>query len=353
MTTSPLLARRLRSHRLSAPAATLESAARWMLAVQSQDFVGGRWALATRTRAAPSLSDVDALFDSGCLVRSWTMRGTLHIVPAADLRWILRATRVQQVRRAAPVLRREGVDGAVLVRAESAARRALAEVKRMSRADLFAAWDAAGIPTAGQRGYHLLSALSVQGILCLGAVTERSRGGAREQNVVLVDDLRTDATAPADPLIELIVGYVRGHGPASARDAAWWSGLPLTTVRAALQEAGDRIALWAGSRAAEALFVAPATPRATVHGDALALPPFDEYYLSYDDRSGTCAPEHLDGVGPSKNGMVRAILVSDGRVAGTWTPARGAAGIDLFDVAGLTEDHARAAVARFTAFRSG
>ncbi|WP_240638792.1 winged helix DNA-binding domain-containing protein [Microbacterium sp. ABRD28] len=350
--TSPLLARRLRSHRLSAPAATLEAAARSLLAVQAQDFVGGRWALATRTRGAPSLSAVDALFDGGRLVRSWTMRGTLHIVSAADLRWILEATRARQERRAAPVLRREGVDGAVLVRAEQAARRALDDDGRMTRADLFAAWDAAGIPTAGQRGYHLLSALAVAGVLCLGPVQERPSRAAREQTVILVDDLRTDAAAPADPLVELIVGYIRGHGPASARDAAWWSGLPLTAVRAALADAGDRVTVW--REGAEPLYVdAAAAPRATAYDDALALPPFDEYYLSYDDRSTTCAPQHLDRVGPSKNGMVRAVLIADGRVAGTWTPARGAAGIDLFDADSVSVADARAAVARFTAFRAG
>ncbi|WP_248242682.1 hypothetical protein [Microbacterium kunmingense] len=51
--------------------------------------------------------------------------------------------------------------------------------------------------------------------------------------------------------------------------------------------------------------------------------------------------------------MVRAVIVADGRVAGIWTPAQGAAGIELFGDPRLTEDQARAAVARFTAFRSG
>lgn len=54
-----------------------------------------------------------------------------------------------------------------------------------------------------------------------------------------------------------------------------------------------------------------------------------------------------------QNGMVRAVIVADGRVAGIWTPAQGAAGIELFGDPRLAEDQARAAVARFTAFRSG
>ncbi len=55
-----------------------------------------------------------------------------------------------------------------------------------------------------------------------------------------------------------------------------------------------------------------------------------------------------------QNGMVRAVIVADGRVAGIWTPAEGAAGIELFGDPRLTEDRAaRAAVAAFTEFPVG
>ena len=50
----------------------------------------------------------------------------------------------------------------------------------------------------------------------------------------------------------------------------------------------------------------------------LALPPFEEYYLSYADRSIACAPGFLDVIGPSMNGMVRPILVSRGEAVGVW-----------------------------------
>ena len=79
MTPARLRALRLRHHRLSAPARTLSHAAAHMTATQGQEFWGGRLALAARTARAPTMADVDASFDRGELVRSWTMRGTLHI----------------------------------------------------------------------------------------------------------------------------------------------------------------------------------------------------------------------------------------------------------------------------------
>jgi hypothetical protein len=50
----------------------------------------------------------------------------------------------------------------------------------------------------------------------------------------------------------------------------------------------------------------------------LALPPFEEYYLSYADRSIACAPGFLDVIGPSMNGIVRPILVARGEAVGVW-----------------------------------
>jgi hypothetical protein len=61
--------------------------------------------------------------------------------------------------------------------------------------------------------------------------------------------------------------------------------------------------------------IAPAAPDAA---RVFALPPFEEYYISYADRDAVCAPEFRAPIGPGKNGMVRPILVADGQVVGSW-----------------------------------
>ena len=117
-----VLERRLRSHRLSAPARTIAEAAEHMLATQGQEFWGGRWALAARTRGDPSVRDVDAAFDRGEIVRSWTMRGTIHVIPARDLAWVLSVTARTPAPGGRAVRRVEGIDAAELARAERLAR---------------------------------------------------------------------------------------------------------------------------------------------------------------------------------------------------------------------------------------
>lgn len=309
---------RLRSHRLSAPAATVAEAAEHMLATQAQEFWGGRWALAARTRGRTTIRDVDAAFDRGEVVRSWTMRGTIHAIPARDLAWVLSITGERQLRQAGAVHRREGIDDAEVARAAAAVRAALSGGNRLTRKELFEVLEAAGVSTAGQRGYHVLVHLSLRGLVCQGPVVPRENGPTREQYLVLTEEWITDAAAPADPHAEMFVRYIASHGPAGPRDFAWWSALPLGIARSAAEAASDRLTLVADEP--EPQYVVEPVPAVEAAApEVVALPPFEEYYLSYVDRTVPCAPEFLKAIGPSMNGIVRPILVARGEVVGVWT----------------------------------
>lgn len=290
-----------------------------MLATQAQEFWGGRWALAVRALGEPSVRDVDTAFDRGEIVRSWTMRGTIHIVAAGDLAWLLAITGERQFRAAAPAHRRDGIDADDWERVERVALNALAGGNRLTRAELFAVFENGGVSTAGQRGYHLLVGLSVRGLVCQGPVVPRGAGPTREQYVVRTDEWITDTARPGDPFAELFARYIASHGPADVRDFVWWSGLPLGVGRAAAAaaiEAGRMRAV--PEDESRYIAVVETTADLRPQHEVIALPPFDEYYLSYADRTVACAPEFLDRVGPSKNGMVRPVLLARGEVAGVW-----------------------------------
>lgn len=350
---------RLRSHRLSAPAASVAAAAEHMLATQAQEFWGGRWALASRTRGAPRLSDVDAAFDRGEVVRSWTMRGTIHAIPPRDLAWVLSLTGERQARSAAGVRRAEGIDDDVLAGVERATRAALAGGNRLTRKELAEVWEAAGHSTAKQRGYHLLVAMSLRGVVCQGSVVRRESGPSREQYLVLAEEWIGESASPADPLAEMFARFVASHGPAGPRDFSWWSGLPLRDSRHAAVAASDRLLQVAEEP--EPLYIAagPRPRRSPAAPEVLALPPFEEYYLSYADRTVPCAPEFLAAVGPSLNGIVRPILVARGEIVGVWTHsvAVGRHSDDpvpeLFAPGAASDEEVGAALDRYRAFITG
>lgn len=353
MKTGTLLAERLRSHRLSAPTRTVAHAASHMLAVQSQDFVAGRWALASRTRGEPTLDAVDRAFDRGDLVRAWTMRGTLHIIPAQDLRWVLSITADRQRRQAAGRRRDLGIDVAMVDAVVASVVPRLRD-GGLTRAEMFEVFAGIGIDPGGQRGIHLLSELTLDRLICQGPVVARD-GVSREQRFVLVETHIREHAAPDDPLAELFVRYIDGHGPAGVADFAWWSGLTLGQSREARDRASGRVV-----EVEDGVYVATVRPRrASAVSDVFALGAFDEYYISYADRSAVCAAEHLALVGPGKNGMVRATVVAQGRVIGCWTHASASLGApaELFETVPGSDSAGQAAVtaalARFARFVEG
>lgn len=348
---------RLRHHRLAAPARTPADAARHLTATQSQDFWGGRLALASRSRV-DGVSAVDRAYDRGAIVRAWTQRGTLHTVAAEDVGWMLSVTAARMLQADAKRLRDLGIGADDVSRAETLAGGALHGGGRLTRAELAAVWEAGGVSTAGQRGYHLIVTLALHGILVWGPVVHRDGIEPREQHLVLAEEWIRETASPADPLAEFFARYIAGHGPATARDFAWWSGLPLTTARAAAAAAADRVR--AVDDEPEPRYASPAPPRTAPDAQrTFALPTFEELYIAYADRTVAASPDALAAAGPGANGMVKPLLVHDGEIVGVWKPpamaqrATGEATFDLFADAPLAPADARSAIDRTMAILRG
>src|SRR5699024_2497129 len=126
---------------------------------------------------------------------------------------------------------------------------------------------------------------------------------------------------PDEGLARWVLRYFRRHGPATVRDFAWWTKLPLNAVREALSEVADRLESWTVGD--DEYLMAPETPelRAAAGREAdgvLLLPGFDEFLLGYGTRGAALPDEHADKVVPGGNGMFRGTVVAGGRVVGTW-----------------------------------
>ncbi|MGI8433404.1 MAG: winged helix DNA-binding domain-containing protein [Nocardioidaceae bacterium] len=312
---------RLVAQRLVGPA---EESARdvvgWMTAMQAQDLPGATTSVTLRSERRTREDVFDAL-RTGAVVRSWPMRGTLHLVPAQDLRWMLGLTSARMVKAAERRRADLGLDDATRGRASALAGAALAGGRALRRGELYATWEAAGISTDGQRGIHLLGYLCQTGLLGLGPM----RG--LEQCVVLLADWSPDARVLErdEALGELALRYFRSHGPATDKDLAWWTKLTLSDVRTGLAVAQSQLAVLEVDGVS--YFMDPTTPDrlAACRGQAsgvLLLPGFDEFLLGYQDRSAALAPEHAQRVVPGGNGMFLSTVVADGSVVGTWKRAR-------------------------------
>ncbi len=148
-----------------------------------------------------------------------------------------------------------------------------------------------------------------------------------QQLVVAFDDWITESRTldRAEGIAEWLLRYLRSHGPATERDFSWWSGIPLTEVRAALARVRDQLAelTFEGT----SYWLSPETAALLDEGVpagrlVLALPGFDEFLLGYTDRSLVLPPEHADKIVPGGNGVFRKTIVAGGQVVGTWDVSR-------------------------------
>src|SRR4051794_12210648 len=156
-------------------------AVRWLAAVQAQDHPGALTSVALRTRNG-TREGVAAALDAGEVVRSWPMRGTLHLTAAEDLGWMLELLGPRVLAGAATRRAALEITEAEAERARELAVAALHGGRRLSRAELLATIADGGVSTAGQRGYHLLWYLAQTGTLVLGP----TRDG--DQLFVLLDE---------------------------------------------------------------------------------------------------------------------------------------------------------------------
>ncbi|MGY1814549.1 winged helix DNA-binding domain-containing protein [Blastococcus sp. SYSU D00820] len=298
------------------PSPTAAGTVQALTCVQAQDLPGALTSVALRT-AGRSRADVVAALDDGSVVRSWPMRGTLHLLPAGDLPWFLEHCASRVARATATRRAQLGLTAADEERAAAAAVEALAGGRRLGRRALLGRFAEAGLDVTGQRGPHLLGHLAVTGLLCLGPMA------GREQAFVLLAEW---VPAPRrlgrdEGLAELAVRFLTSHGPATDADLARWSGLTLRDVRAGI--AAVRAGLAAVEVDGREHLMAPDLPdrlaacRAEAEGVFL-LPGFDEFVLGYADRGFTMPAAHADRIVPGGNGMFRSTVVAGGRVVGTW-----------------------------------
>lgn len=312
METHEIARRRLVGQLAARPtAATPEEVVARLGAVQAQDYLGCLWAVGARTLDAGE-QQVERALAEARIVRTWPMRGTIHLVPPADVRWMLRLLTPRVVQRSQGRHRQLGLDQATFVAGADVIAGALQGGARLTRGELFARLEAAGIATAQQRGYHILVQLAHDGLICFGP-----RAG-KQPTFVLLDEWVPPAPAlPRDEaLATLAMRYFVGHGPATVADFAWWSGLTLSDARAGLAAVAGRLSV--AHAGGEAYYFDEAATAGAAPEGVVLLPPFDELLIAYRDRSAALDPAYSALVVPGANGLFNPIVVSGGRVRGVW-----------------------------------
>ena len=288
----------------------------WFGAVQAQDYKAAKWALGVRL-PAKTAADIEHDLAQRTIVRTWPMRGTIHLVPAEDAHWMLELLTPRVLASSAGRYRQLELDEAVFSQSRDLLIKALVGGKQLTRAVLYQHLEAAGVATAQGRGMHILGHLAQQGVLCFGSYE------GKQPTFALLDEWVTSASTLAreEALVTLALRYFRSHGPATLQDFVWWSGLRVAEAKVGLELAKaalekiqvDEKTYW--FMPTELPEESPSPKEGQLMGHL--LPWFDEYLVAYKDRSAVLEPSFNKAVNAG-GGLLNPTLVIKGQVIGTW-----------------------------------
>jgi len=276
--------------------------------------------LQVAVRVACKVADVrTALWKDKKLVKTWLMRATLHLVPAVDLPIYTAAMGSYGIRNTNAWLKwmqitepelndvidaiGDALDGQALTREELIAKVAKGRSERIQLA-MKSGWGG------------ILKPVARKGRLCFGP----SRG----QSVTFVRPQQWLGTwREVDPdtgLAEVARRYLRAYGPATKNDfTRWWGQWPRVGITAWTALAKELVPVSIEGQHADMLAddldrIGHMPAERTVR----LLPSFDPYLMGHSSRDHLFATEHAARVSRTA-GWISAVILVDGRVAGTWT----------------------------------
>jgi hypothetical protein len=283
----------------------------WMGAVQAQDFAAAKWALGMRTARATD-AGIEEAFNRGAILRTHVMRPTWHFLAPQDIRGLQALTSPRAQAAMASGYRRLELDPKLLSRCHRVLADALRGARHLTRAELSACLEAKRIQATGQRLAYILMHAEFEALICSGP----RRG--RQFTYALVEERvpQAELLSAEEALAGWTLRYFLSHGPAQAKDFAWWSGLTLKEARRGLQMTAGR--LQRESVNGNTYWLSPSTAVDPVRRpEALLLSLYDEYTIAYRDRSPQDAERHIERL-ISMGNTVSAVLLLDGKIAGIW-----------------------------------
>lgn len=244
------------------------------------------------------------------IVRTWPMRGTLHFVAPEDVRWMLEFLTPRVIARSANQYKQLGLDNSVFLKSSKLIEKALVGGKQLIRKELYEALERGKISTEGYRGLHILGHLAQKGLICFGP----HRG--KQPTFVLLEEWLPPSTKMKrdEALAALAARYFNSHGPATLQDFSWWSGLTAGEAKQAL-EMGDNDFEQSTCDNQTYWFSSDAVRKKKSSNLNFLLPPFDEFTVSYKDRSAAVDPKFL---GLARYGIFGPTIAMNGTIVGNW-----------------------------------
>lgn len=279
--------------------------------MQAQDYPMAKWAIGLRLPDSTE-QKVEQAIEDGEVLRTHLMRPTWHFVAAEDIRWMLKLTAPQIKSASASMFRQLELDRDICQKSNQIITKSLAGEKYLTRQELVSNLENAGIKTNDFRAAYLIMNAELDGIICNGKRRDK------HQTYALLDERVQNNTelSREESIFELTKRYFFSHAPATLKDFIWWSGLPASEAKKGLEM--NKSNLISEEIEGQIYWMPDSISLPKDEPDSVhLLPAFDEFMVSYKDRSASLEP-NLAKSAITGNGIFKPIIVVDGKVLGVW-----------------------------------
>ena len=284
--------------------------------VQGQELPAAQIALHMRAPGLHLAEIERARQETGTILRTWAMRGTLHLLSKEDVRWLIPFLAPTFISGNHRRMEQLGWDDMRTTRGLRLLESTLETQTNLTRVEIIAILKSANLPSEGQAPIHLIYRAAWEGILI--------QGPDRGKKPTFVPAEYWTGPFVHQPieqaLLELTRRYLHAYAPATLQDMSAWSGLALAGIRQAWQALGDELAQ----------VMVDEQPAWMLKSDLVRLdnierkfpqvnliPKFDNLLLGYADRAWIVDPQFAKQVN-SGGGIIHPTLVVNGQVQGVW-----------------------------------
>lgn len=316
---------RLKSQQLSEQTFdTPKEVVSWMGAMQAQDFTMAKWAIAIRSKQCTEQGIEDA-FNRGDFLRTHIMRPTWHFVSAEDIRWLLKLTG-ERIKGAWKYVKDLKVDEHELTKCYNLLERTLRDNNHQTKDEITKIFEQEGLGATERHIYLFTMLAEADSIICSGVLKEKKQTYALlEERAPQSKDIHKD-----EALAKLAQRYMQSHSPASLQDFVWWSGLTIKDCRHAFSLIDNE--LIRDHFGSTELYIHKDYKECASSDTNILhfLPAYDEYLISYKDRTNVLDLEHYPKAF-NNYGIFQSIILYNGHGVGNWKKIKKVKGID-FDI---------------------
>lgn len=284
----------------------------WMGAMQAQDYTMAKWAIGIRLNSNITDKEIEEAFNRGDILRTHVMRPTWHFVPNEDIRWMIKLTGQRMKNSISLYFNKEGITAKLHLKINSLIEKTLSGNNHSTKQEIESILNKEGIPTNNHLLNGYLMFAEVDNLICSGAVK------AKKQTYALLDERvpSTKDIQKEEALIKLATRYFKSHSPATLNDFVWWSGLSITESKQAINLIKSELVTEKVNEVD--FFIHESCKNDVIESPKLHfLPAFDEYLISYKDRTSVLNLEHHPKAF-NNFGTFYPVILCNGQIIGNW-----------------------------------